>query len=386
MKKPLSLLALLAAFPALSTDMYLAALPVLQRQWQQPASRINLTLVAFFVAYCFSLLIYGPLGDRYGRRLPMLVGIFLYVAATLACALSSNLPSLIVARGAQGAGAAAASSLSLALCKDLFSGQEREKVLAHLAVIIGLAPMMAPILGGWLLTVASWPVIFLFQAGLGSVAWIRVWQMAEPSTEPARGGIIQQLKIYPALLRNKGFLGLALMMALIMFPLFAFIGGAADIYIGKMGLSEQAFGYLFGFNALAYMAGSFSCSLAAPRISSRRVITLGCWGSVLGSLILIGSPCQTPWSLALPMFAISLSIGFSRPSSTNLALEQIQKNAGMASSLLIFTFFVFGALAMWIIAWDWADKTRFLALLALGCETLALGAWLVVQRFLYPSS
>jgi len=383
MKRPLLLLALLSAFPALSTDMYLAALPLLQKQWEQPPALVNLTLVAFFAAYCVFLLIYGPLGDRFGRRPPLLAGITLYVAACIGCAVSPSLPFLILSRACQGAGAAAASALALALCKDLFSEIEREKVLAHLAMIIGLAPMLAPIFGGWLLTLFPWPTIFLVQAVMGAAGGIGVMNMAEPVRPDFHQGVLQQLAIYPKLMANRGFFGLAMMMSMTMFPLFAFIGGAADIYIGRMGLSEQTFGYFFGFNALAYMAGSFSCSLLAPRISSRRVITIGCWGVLLGSLILFFSSPVSPWELALPMFFISLSIGFSRPSSTNLALGQISKNAGMASSLLVFTFFVLGALAMWIIAWEWQDKIRFLSLLGIICSLLSLILWAMVQRFLF---
>ena len=381
-KKSLLLLALLSAFPALSTDMYLASLPLLQKQWEQPPSQINLTLVAFFLAYCFFLLVYGPLGDRFGRRPPLLAGIAVYVAASLGCAFSPDLPTLILSRAGQGAGAAAASSLALALCKDLFTGLERERILARLAMIIGLAPMIAPVIGGWLLTRFPWPAIFLLQAAMGGTAWIGVRRMVEPLHQPSSQGIIEQLRVYPRLLANRGFFGLAMMMSLTMFPLFAFIGGAADIYIGSLGLSERTFGCLFGFNALAYIAGSFSCSRLAPRISSRRVITLGCWGGIIGSLFLLASPHHTPWGLALPMFTISLFIGFSRPSSTHLALEQITENAGMASSLLVFTFFLFGALGMWVIAWDWTDKIRFLGFLGLVCGTLSLGMWIRVQRFL----
>ncbi|MDY0378571.1 MAG: MFS transporter, partial [Desulfobacterales bacterium] len=119
MKKTISLIALLAAFPALSTDMYLPALPLLQKSWDQPLVMVNMTLIVFFVAYCVSLLAYGPISDRFGRRRPLMVGIGIYMAASLMCAGSSGVEMMIGFRALQAVGAASASALSMAICKDL---------------------------------------------------------------------------------------------------------------------------------------------------------------------------------------------------------------------------------------------------------------------------
>jgi DHA1 family bicyclomycin/chloramphenicol resistance-like MFS transporter len=150
--RPLLLLALLAAFPPLSTDMYLPAIPLLQQSWQQPLSIVNLTLVGFFVSYCVFLLFYGPLSDRFGRRPLLLVGIGIFILACLLCALADNVFSLIVFRVLQAAGAASASALALAISKDVYDVHEREHILAYIAVIMALAPLLAPVFGGWVLT------------------------------------------------------------------------------------------------------------------------------------------------------------------------------------------------------------------------------------------
>ena len=149
--RPFLLLALLAAFPPLSTDMYLPAIPLLQKSWHQPLAMINLTLVGFFVSYCFFLLIYGPISDRFGRRKPLLAGIGIFIIASLLCAGSGNVISLIVLRILQAAGAAAASALALAISKDVYNGFERERILAYIGVIMALAPMLAPVIGGWII-------------------------------------------------------------------------------------------------------------------------------------------------------------------------------------------------------------------------------------------
>lgn len=141
------ILALLSAFPPLSTDMYLPAIPLLQKAWNQPLSIMNLTLVGFFISYCISLLFYGPLSDRIGRRPPLLAGIGVYILASLMCAASNSVGALIFFRVFQAAGASAASVLALAITKDVYEGHEREKILAYIGVIMALAPMLAPSLG-----------------------------------------------------------------------------------------------------------------------------------------------------------------------------------------------------------------------------------------------
>ncbi|MEE4165070.1 MAG: MFS transporter, partial [Desulfocapsaceae bacterium] len=132
MKKIFALIALLAAFPPLSTDMYLAAIPMLVEQWGQPLTTVNLTLVCFFVTYCCFLLVYGPLSDRFGRRPPLIAGLVLYTCASLLCALATNVTFLIIARTLQGAGAAAASAIAFAICKDLFTGRIRQRIFLQL--------------------------------------------------------------------------------------------------------------------------------------------------------------------------------------------------------------------------------------------------------------
>src|SRR6056297_1851689 len=161
MKKWIGLLALLAAFPALSTDMYLPAIPSLARKWQQPLWVINLTLVCFFIAYSFFLLVYGPVADRFGRRPLLKTGISIYIVASILCALAPNAASLIAFRILQAAGGACASSLALAICSDVFETRTRQRVLAYIGVVTAISPMLAPIFGGWLLAFLSWRWVFI---------------------------------------------------------------------------------------------------------------------------------------------------------------------------------------------------------------------------------
>ncbi len=376
----LPLLALLAAFPPLSTDMYLPAIPILQRLWDEPLPLVNLTLIGFFVGYCFFLLIYGPLSDRFGRRPPLMFGIGLFVLACGGCAMARGLIWMIFCRVLQAAGAASASAMALAISKDVFEGRERERLLAHIGIIMALAPMLAPILGGWVLTGFSWRWIFGIQAAIGLFALIGVARMPETSPEPEA---IQARRIagaYLELLANRRYMGFALMMALIIMPLFAFIGGSADIYITRMGLSEQTFGFFFGFNASAMMAGSIACTWFLRRGNSKSLLTAGFSGILLAGLgLLIGSRTG-PWAMALPMFLLTFSLGLSRPPSNHLVLEQVDRNAGAASSLLVFIYFMLGAFSMWLISLDWPDKIGIIGLMAAANGGGVLLVWLGMLR------
>ena len=171
-----------------------------------------------------------------------MVGIGLYVGASLLCALAGSVSSLILFRVLQAAGA---SALALAISKDIYQGHERERILAYIGVIMALAPMLAPVFGRWVMTVFSWRWIFVTQAILGLVAWIGVWRMPETLKTPSATGALQTAGIYIRLLRNRRYLGFALLMSIIVLPHFAFIAGSADIYITRLGLSEQTFGYFF---------------------------------------------------------------------------------------------------------------------------------------------
>lgn len=380
LKETVSLLSLLTAFPALSTDMILPAIPSLAKTWNQPLSVINLTLVCFFVTYGFFLLFYGPISDRFGRRMPLLAGISVYIVASLLCTLATSAPMLIGFRIMQAAGAAASSSLSMAMTKDIFSGQERERILAYIAVIMALAPMIAPVLGGWILADFSWPWIFIMQAIMGVIGLLGVFRFPETLSQVSDVPISRMMHSYGRLLLNPSYIVMVLVMSASLFPLYSFIAGSSAIYVNEFGLSEQKYSYFFAFNALALMVGSFSCLRLTKSISSRHLMTIGFVGIFLGGIFLLVTEQHGPWSFALPMFLVTFSIGLSRPPSNNLVLEQVDRDAGSASSLLIFCYFTLGAVGMWFISLEWADKIPVLGAIALSCGTMVLGAWVVLQR------
>jgi len=376
----LLLLALLATFPALSTDMYLPAIPTLQTLWGITLPEANLSLVVFFMAFSGCLLIHGPLSDRVGRRPVLIWGILLFVVGCGLCALSNSITFLILARVVQAAGAAAAAALSLALSKDLYDGVMRQKILAYIGVILALSPMLAPSLGGLMLEVASWRWIFVCQAGLALIAFYGAVKLKEPLTEFTSGGVVSVAGRYLTVLKNKRFVVLALAFSIMTLPHFAFIGGSPDIYITGYGVSEQAFGVYFGINALGVMLGSFLCTRLAGRVKSTHILYVSLFGIFGAGILMIFLGGLTPLSLTIPMFCITLAVGFSRPVSNNMILEQVESDVGAASSVLTFEIFFVGGVAMELIALDWPSKPLVIGIFALIGATIPFVGLLFMRR------
>ncbi len=381
--KKIALLALLAAFPPLSTDMYLAAIPLLVESWHQPLATVNLTLIGFFVTYCGFLLFYGPLSDRYGRRPPLLAGLLVYVAASLLCAMAGNIQHMIIARVLQGAGAAAASSIAFAICKDLFESQLRQRVFLQLGVIVAAAPMIAPIIGGIIIETFSWRWVFVLQAALGMTAATGVWLMEESlqiyNTEKLRRVLVG----YVRLMKNMRFLFLTLALSCIGIPFFAFIAVSSDIYINVLGYSEKQYGYFFAVNASAFMLAPFLFSKAVKRFHLQSLLPVSYVGVLLSSVPMLFSSAPQPFRLALPMWFLTFFFAFGRPPGNNLILEQVEFDAGSASSVMVFVFFMTGACSMWFISLNWQDPVLILGILGVITATITLFSWLAINRLLH---
>ncbi len=376
------LLALLTAFPPLATDMYLPAIPHLMKIWGHSLSTINLTLILFFITYCVSLLIYGPLSDRLGRKPPLISGLLLFIVASLFCAVSTDVWMLATARVVQGMGAGAASSISIAMARDRLESSAREKVLSQVSVIMALAPMISPSIGSLIIDYLSWHWVFVVQGVLGMVALVGVVATAESHEGESGESFGELIRKYAQVFRNRHFMGVVFCNAMIALPLFAFIAGSSSIYINRFGISEKAFGLFFGANAFCFMAGSMTCMRFGKKIGTMAMISFGYSGIILGGFLMLVNGFDGPLQFAIPMGLTTYCLGLSRPPSNNLALEQVDKDAGTASSLMVFSYFMCGALSMWVVSLDWADKLVYIGALSVVSGVIAFGVWSVLKKHL----
>ncbi|MFH1982502.1 MAG: Bcr/CflA family efflux MFS transporter [Pseudomonadota bacterium] len=374
------LILLLTAFPALSTDMYLPAIPQLCDLWGISLARANLSLAAFFISFSGFLLVHGPLADRHGRRPVLIGGVSIYLLACILCAVSPGIIVLVLARILQAFGASAASAMSLALAKDLYQGDARKKLLAYLGIIIPLCPMVAPSMGALLLQYFSWRGIFLIQAVLALPALYGCVTLRETVVPSATGGLGAALMRYVGLFRNKGYLLYAVAFSVVGFAFFGFIGGSSDIYIRGFGLSEYGFSLYFAFNALALMGGSMACAKWGTHVATDRILIFSLVGMTAGGVLLTVLDTGTPMAFALPMALYTFFMGMSRPISNHVILEQVDRDTGTAASLLTFFIFLVAGLAMELVSFDWPSKPVAIGVMAAAGAALPL----VVVFFFRP--
>lgn len=355
--------------------MYLAAIPTLVEQWQQPLVLVNLTLVCFFITYCCCLLVYGPLSDKYGRRPPLLIGIGLFILSCLVCASAQSVEILIFGRILQGAGAAAASSVVFAICKDIYSGASRQRVFIQIGIIVAAAPVIAPIIGAWVIDLLSWRWIFLFQGVMAGIALAGVYRLPESLVDKREGGVLHAFLSYRKLLGNARYVVLLLALSVYGMPVFAFIAGSSDLYMTQMGYDEHAFSYFFGANALAFVFAPISFSYLSRTYNPACMIPISFCGMIGSALFFLVPSLMLPWRVTIPMFFVTFFFSFCRPGGSNLILEQVDHDAGAASSLMVFSYFLTGAVAMWFFSWDWSDKLFTLSMLTCISVSVALLFW-----------
>lgn len=339
----------LTAFGPLSVDMYLPALPAMTRDLSSGDTAMQLTLAAFIVGLGIGQLVVGPLSDALGRRRPLLVGIAVFVVASVLCAISPSAETLIAARTLQAFGAAAGVVIARATVRDLYSGVAMARFFSMLMLVTGLAPILAPVIGGQLLTVTSWRGIFWALTGFG-VLLLTVAAFALPEPLPperrrqARFGPV--LRTYRSLLNDRLFLGYALAVGLAFAGMFTYISGSSFVLQGVYGLSPVEYSFVFGANGLGLVAASQVNGRIVGRFRQRTLLRTGLLATTAGAL---GMVVATVFGLGLvglliPLFVLVSSIGLIMPNATSLALADHPHTAGSASALLgVVQFLVGGA-------------------------------------------
>ena len=374
-------LGLIAAIPALSTDMYLAAIPRIAEQWHVDKSIIDRSLILWFVAYSATLLIWGSLSDRYGRKPILLSGLIGFIVSTFLCAISQNPYHLIFARILQGISAAGASSMVMAIARDQFEGKDRQKVLAWIGMIIGITPMVAPSIGALILKYINWRFIFAAQAILCAVSLTLTLSIySETAAVLDKGGLSTIVKRYVRLAKNVNYMLANCTTGLLSASFLGYIAFSATAYIVHFGLTEQQFGILFGANALCSIIGSAACVKLIKKHDEFKLIIYTFIGVLVGGIIILTTGSLHWLIFAIGMGIISFSFGVSRPLVNHLILEQVTQDIGAASSGIVCYQFIAGAVGMAISTQPWERPFIAYGILAVSCPLIVLAVWPILTK------
>lgn len=344
------LLGSLIALGPLTIDTYLPALPAITAQFVATPAQVQLTLTGTLLGLALGQLLIGPLSDTLGRRRPLLAGVGLHVVASVLCAVAPDVATLAALRVLQGVGAAAGGVVAMAIVRDLFTGRAAATLLSRLILVMGVAPVVAPALGGEILRLGSWRWVFAALAAVGLLLLaVAAWQLPEtlPPQRRRPAGPASMLRTSARLLRDRVFVGLVLVAGLGFSALFAYIAGSSFVFQQQYGLSEQTFGLLFGAGAAA-LIGATQLNAHLLRRTEPRTLLLGAvaFGALAGAALLAVAASGTGGLLGLlvPLWLVLAAVGLAIPNAPALALSRHGEAAGTAASLLGAAQFGLGAL------------------------------------------
>lgn len=339
----------LIALGPLTIDMYLPAFPQLTEDLGASESSVQLTLTGMLAGLAFGQLLIGPLSDAFGRRRPLLAGLLVHGLASLLCALAPNVHLLAAVRVLQGFAGAAISVVALATIRDLFSGVAMARIMSRLMLVIGLAPIVAPSLGGLILEVTDWRGIFVVLAGAAVLlVGVAFWGLREtlPVERRRSAGLGATARTYRSLLSDRTFVALVLTGGLTFASIFAYVSGAPFVLQEGFGLSERSFGFVFGANALALTVLSQANPSLIRRFGQVNVVTGAIGASALAALALVVTGATGVGGLPgvlVPLAVVLGAAGVALPNTPSLALGRHGEAAGTASALLGFSQFGIGA-------------------------------------------
>ncbi len=333
------ILGAIAALAPLSIDMYLPSLPAIGASLGADAASVQMTVSAYFVGLAFGQLVYGPISDRYGRRMPMLAGLAIFTLASLGCVFVTNVQQLIALRLLQALGGCAGMVISRALLRDRYEGNEMARALSAIVLVMGVAPVLAPTLGGKLHLWFGWHSIFALLAVYGLVCALAVYfGVAEPQWERAPPlSVASVAQDYFRILSHRRFMGYALAGSCVQAGMFAYITASPFVFIDHFKLAPDAYGVLFGVNAGGLILASQLNVRALRKLRAERVLRLALLAFLIAAALTLCSALTGIggfWGIAVPLVVCVSSLGFTFPNSQAGAMAPFASRAGMAAAML----------------------------------------------------
>lgn len=377
----LVVLSLLMGFASISTDLYLPAMPAMGRDLGADTGMIELTVSGYLIGFSLAQLIWGPLSDRYGRRIPVALGLVLFIIGSSGCALASDATSLIGWRLVQAIGACASVALSRAMVRDLFEGDRAAQMMSTLITIMAIAPLLGPIVGGQIEAVADWRAIFWVLVVIGIVAFLALMTIPEtlPRDRRSQEALGLALRRYIELIGNRRLLAYIGVGGFFYGGMFAYIAGTPFAYIDYYEVPSQLYGFLFGAGILGIMATNTINARLVRRFGTNRMILGGALSAATWAF-LTAIDSYTDWfglwGIAVPLFLFASMTGFIVANAIAGALQDFPHRAGAVSALVGATQYGSGVFGSALVG-AWSDGTPssmglVIALAGAGCLISAI--------------
>lgn len=379
----------LTATPPLAMDMYLPSLPQVTTSLNAPAASVQLTLTACLAGMALGQLLIGPMSDRWGRRRPLLAGLAVYVVATVLCGLAPSLEFLVAFRLVQGLAGSAGIVIARAVVRDLYDGVAMARFFSTLMLISGVAPIIAPLIGGQILRVTDWRGVFVVLTVVGTALAVLVWFRLPETLDPAdrhAGGVGEALHSMRTLLADRVFTGYVLAGGFAFAALFAYIAASPFVIQEIYGASPQTFSLLFGVNSVGLViVGQINGKVLVGRVSMDKVLAVGLAVITVSATALLlmatgvfGEAGLFPVAAAL--FVLMSAMGLAMPNTQTLALMRTRHSAGAASALLGTTSFLIGAVASPLVGIAGENTAVPMAVVQLVAALVAVGCFVGMCR------
>ncbi len=338
-KHVLAVLATLMGFASISTDLYLPAMPAMGQALGASVGTVEWTISGYLIGFSLGQLVWGPVSDRYGRRSPIAVGLFLFIVGSAGCAMAGSVPAIIGWRVVQALGACASVVLARAMVRDLFDGARAAQMMSALMTIMAIAPLAGPLIGGQVLMIFGWRAIFWVLVGVGMVTVAALFTIPEtlPVNRRRSEPIPHAMFGYGALLRDPVILAYIGAGGFFYGGLFAFIAGSPFAYVTYYHVSPKAYGLLFGLNIVGIMAANLINARLVSVFGTDRLLRWGTLGAAVAG-VLLALMAHTGWGglwgLVVPLFAFASATGFIVANAIVNALARHPDRAGAVSALV----------------------------------------------------
>ncbi|MCL2322010.1 MAG: Bcr/CflA family efflux MFS transporter [Oscillospiraceae bacterium] len=366
----------------LSTDIYLPALPSMEVYFKANTSLTSLTLSSFMFLYAFGLLIWGPISEKYGRKKILIINFIIYILSSLMCVYAGSIYNLIVMRALQGIGSGGITSVSMAIVKDSFSGKKRDKILALVQSMAGIAPIVAPILGAWILSVTGWRTVFwvLISFSIVCLTLSFLFNDTLSLNERYRGNLLGALGRLVVVAKNRRLLFPVLVFALSTLHFMGYLAISSFVYVKGFGLNERMYSYYFASNSIISVFGPIIYVKFLIDINKKRLTYIFFSLNFISgiSMMLIGSKASIYFMLSFVIFStVSAAM---RPFSSGMLLDKQKGDTGSTSSVISTIMTASGSLGMVIASGPWKNVILGFGMQISICSLLAFILWYLICR------